>query len=130
MIKGLILLFSFISPAISGEIYKYYDDNGKIVYSDTAPVSNTPALKLRTSDLPPLLITEPERPVRQSPAQYKKNVVIHDRTESAKCRYAKAGLDRVKKEIRTGKGNRSIEQLRDDKRRFSDLKLTECHYSR
>lgn len=130
MIKGLMILILLASPAFGGEIYKYYDENGKIVYSDTAPKEKTPALKLRTSDLPPLLITEPDRAPRKIPSSKKSSVVIHDRTENGACRYAKAGLDRVKDEIRSGKGNRSNEQLRNDKRNFTDLKFKHCNSGR
>lgn len=130
MFKGLIAILLFSEQLYAGEMYKYKDKNGRTVYSDVAPHYTDNFETITSRDLPPVLITQPEKPKKKYIPKKSQNAVKIHSSQSASCRYAKAGLAAVKKEIRTGKGNRSIEQLRDSKRHFTDQKLKNCHYSR
>jgi|GEM_PF-3677466 hypothetical protein len=130
MVKGLIALLLFSGQLYAGEMYKYKDRNGRTVYSDVAPHYTDNFETITSRDLPPVLITQPEKPTKKYLPKKSPNAVKIHSSQSAPCRQAKAGLDAVKKEIRTGKGSRSIEQLRKSKRYFTDQKYKHCHYNR
>ncbi len=56
--NALILMLSAL-PVQAGTIYKYIDERGNTVYSDTPPPASSPRVSLEQEDLPPLLITAP-----------------------------------------------------------------------
>ncbi|WP_158601505.1 DUF4124 domain-containing protein [Zhongshania marina] len=126
MLKGLIAILLFSGQLYAGVMYKYTDKNGRTVYSDVAPHYTDKFETITSRDLPPVLITKPDKPQKKYvPKSTGKAVKIHS-NESGACRYAKRMLEAVKTEIRTGKGKSTIEQLRDNKRKYTDLKYKNC----
>lgn len=127
MIKGLILLLFVCTPLFAGTIYKYTDGNGNTVYSDVAPEDSTPVKSIESKDLPPLLITQPEK-VQRKPVYVNKNTkpVRQRNYQSEQCKAVTAQLEWIKKEIKRRTGSWTIEQLRDGKRKYTDLKHKHC----
>tara|TARA_R110001592_G_scaffold340362_2_gene628490 strand:- start:3778 stop:4164 length:387 start_codon:yes stop_codon:yes gene_type:complete len=127
MIKGLIILLLSSSTAIAGTIYKYKNSDGITVYSDSEPVNSTNIKAIEPKDLPPLLITQPEKVQKKSAFTKHQSKKTQQRDyQNGECRHAIWMLNWIKKEIKRRSSTWTIEQLRDGKRKYTDLKHKHC----
>jgi hypothetical protein len=127
MIKGLILAALISSPSLADSIYKYKDENGITVYSDAAPEKALQVENIDKKDLPPLLITKPEQVKRKNTLTNNfRNTPQNRNYQSPACIDATRKLEWVKKEIKRRTGTWTIEQLRDGKRKYTELKHKHC----
>ena len=127
MVKGLIALVLISTPVAASTVYKYTDANGVTVYSDSEPTNTQNVHTIERKDLPPLLITQPEKIQRKPIFNNPKPRPAQQRNyQSEQCKTVTAQLEWIKKEIKRRTGSWTIEQLRDGKRKYTDLKHKHC----
>jgi hypothetical protein len=128
MIKGLIILICINSTyLIADTIYKYKNADGITVYSDVKPDEKFSTENIKKNDLPPLLITQPEKIKRENKFKNSFKKPTQNRSyQSPACLDARRKLEWVKKEIKRRTGTWTIEQLRDGKRKYTELKHKHC----
>lgn len=83
-LKAVFICLLIISPSLLGQVYKYIDENGNLVYSDTPPPNKQ---DMQPAELPDIIVQPsvkvPERSVDTDPQTRDIDISISSPTEGA-----------------------------------------------